>query len=612
MSGRSRADPNDWARKRKEAIERAKQLREERKSGNNELDENYTFKPQVNKRPQYLQRGDSLDNLTGASQDTNGNIFEQPLPGSRKPNPNDIFEQAVPSDGLNPSPLDSLGSELNRYPTKSKYDGDTGTGSASPFRSKFMQQYENQGYDNSSAGRNGFVEPTPEPPQRSTADVEAEETFLSTLRGGNSTSGNSDGPGWNDDTSSPGIPQLQRKVSYRRRKSNQGAATRPPPPVIQPRRSGRNMPEWNSDTEFVPGEPPALHQGRRECVQSSPSTMRGAESSRGSNQHGGDVSHAKSRLSLLKSKMKRSDSGGDLRSLSAQNGRDKSDERRKDTRQPSSNDGDYGYEPTPSGSARVRVMSEEGAASLPPRSSRPRDQTHQQHTYRQEEAHHSEPPQQPTRRPSRHATPPPDRHNAPSPAQFGDAVPDEADTGEQRQCPDCGRKFNPIPYEKHIKICAKVFLQKRKAFDSKKMRINDNPELVQIIKKQERVQKKVQKQAAPAHSDKPVGGGKGAKWKEQSNELRIAMKAARMAARAEATGEPMPVVQSAPDSSLVPCPNCGRTFNERAAERHIPQCKNIRAQPKMLMRGSGGSGGRNGAPTAKTKGGIASKPKKLR
>jgi hypothetical protein len=42
---------------------------------------------------------------------------------------------------------------------------------------------------------------------------------------------------------------------------------------------------------------------------------------------------------------------------------------------------------------------------------------------------------------------------------------------EQIPCPDCGRKFNPIPYEKHVKICKAIFLNKRKTFDSLKMRV---------------------------------------------------------------------------------------------------------------------------------------------
>ena len=35
---------------------------------------------------------------------------------------------------------------------------------------------------------------------------------------------------------------------------------------------------------------------------------------------------------------------------------------------------------------------------------------------------------------------------------------------------DCGRTFNEIAYSKHSKICRKVFIQKRKVFDSKKAR----------------------------------------------------------------------------------------------------------------------------------------------
>ena len=50
---------------------------------------------------------------------------------------------------------------------------------------------------------------------------------------------------------------------------------------------------------------------------------------------------------------------------------------------------------------------------------------------------------------------------------------------------------------------------------------------------------------------------------------------AGMVAQAEKEGREIPVMQSAPDPSLVPCPNCGRTFNAKAAERHIPKCADI-------------------------------------
>lgn len=49
--------------------------------------------------------------------------------------------------------------------------------------------------------------------------------------------------------------------------------------------------------------------------------------------------------------------------------------------------------------------------------------------------------------------------------QFG-----EAQEEDREECPSCGRKFNVSAMEKHLKICQKVFMQKRKVFDSKKMR----------------------------------------------------------------------------------------------------------------------------------------------
>lgn len=169
--------------------------------------------------------------------------------------------------------------------------------------------------------------------------------------------------------------------------------------------------------------------------------------------------------------------------------------------------------------------------------------------------------------------------------------------GEQLECPDCGRKFNKIPYEKHVKICNKIFGQKRKAFDSKKMRMNEELEKFQqhsrFNKKKGGAKQNQQNQQAGA--DRPIQGEKQSKWKEQSNQFREAMKMARLAKKAEETGGPMPeYVPSAPDPSLIRCQNCGRSFNERAAERHIPLCSNIKAKPTSLKRGSGGAGGKTG------------------
>lgn len=187
------------------------------------------------------------------------------------------------------------------------------------------------------------------------------------------------------------------------------------------------------------------------------------------------------------------------------------------------------------------------------------------------------------------------------------------DAGDMLECPDCNRKFNPVPFEKHVKICAKVFLQKRKKFDSTKMRVADNPELVKILTQKQREEKKAkaaerkgQGRPAAGNDETPVGGDdKKKKWEEQSKAFREAMKAARQVTAAIASGAPLPPpVMSAPDPSLIPCPHCGRRFNDKAAERHIPQCQNIKAKPSSLKRGSGITAGTG---VAKASGAKASK-----
>lgn len=41
------------------------------------------------------------------------------------------------------------------------------------------------------------------------------------------------------------------------------------------------------------------------------------------------------------------------------------------------------------------------------------------------------------------------------------------------------------------------------------------------------------------------------------------------------------------DSGLVACPHCNRRFNDKAADRHIPICTDIKAKPKTLLKKSG-------------------------
>merc|ERR1711879_274092 len=53
------------------------------------------------------------------------------------------------------------------------------------------------------------------------------------------------------------------------------------------------------------------------------------------------------------------------------------------------------------------------------------------------------------------------------PGSYSQASPKEQNSGGPLMpCPDCGRKFVVESLEKHTRICKKVFLQRRKQFDS--------------------------------------------------------------------------------------------------------------------------------------------------
>ncbi len=101
------------------------------------------------------------------------------------------------------------------------------------------------------------------------------------------------------------------------------------------------------------------------------------------------------------------------------------------------------------------------------------------------------------------------------------------------------------------------------------------------------------KGAARAAASAPVTVGPApTQWESKSNQLRDAMRAAREYKAAVAGGvdvRSLPTVPSAPDPSLVPCSNCGRSFSATAAERHLPKCAGIKNKPSMLKKGSGGN-----------------------
>lgn len=166
-------------------------------------------------------------------------------------------------------------------------------------------------------------------------------------------------------------------------------------------------------------------------------------------------------------------------------------------------------------------------------------------------------------------------------------------------CPSCGRHFNPTPFEKHVKICKKVFVQKRKVFDSSSMRSRGIPDLQEIMMSQSGAKGKKGKKSPAANLTHNQNPPDSKVWKQQSEAFREAIRAARefkeyeqKKQEAMAFGGPLPpppaaARPSAVDPTLIPCPHCERRFNQKAAERHIPQCQSIRAKPAALKKGSG-------------------------
>eukprot|EP01036_Dinobryon_divergens_P022146 gene22146-30382_t len=674
-------DPVEWANKRKAAVERAKQLREERKNGINDA-ETHSFTPQLNKRPSYLSnKPDSLDKLASEVV-LSDDIFEKPLPGKK------AYDNITPAE-IPPAPSpgsDALGREMKRFP------GDS------------IPKATNSGVDKNRNGAN--------PQIKRQIEDDPEENFMNNLR--SDSRANRNGPGWNDDITTDGgfdafkngkkgggssIPKPSRRAllgqkqeqpsdysSQFERNQFQQQQQQQQQNKYEVKSAAMAQNEWNSDTEIVP-------------AKITPRKDAPPQRNELTDLDGTAIRQARSKLSLLKSKIRQSESGNaTLRSQSlTRSGSSETFSNTSKTNDSMNETGDSmfgnGRKTAPlalgqdDGSYNDDFHQSNGIAdrSRKPRAQAPRkagpddgyrqqQQQQQQQRYESPRVSRNQPPktgfdgddhyqfhhqnsqqqrpqQQQERNPQSREQPPSNSYNRrqpPPPSQdsddedlnlgrgnnaprapisnFNDDNGNEDGDGQpQMECPDCGRKFNSIPFQKHIKICAKVFVQKRKVFDSQKMRIQDNPELVKIITKAQKDEKRkaqgrsqqqqqqmpVQQQVAQGRPNKPApassdagesAANKAAKWKEQSEAFRAAMKAAKEFNKAVATGAPLPPpVISAPDSSLIPCPHCGRRFNDKAADRHIPQCQNIIAKPSSLKKGAGGGGGINGTLAVKSK-----------
>lgn len=139
--------------------------------------------------------------------------------------------------------------------------------------------------------------------------------------------------------------------------------------------------------------------------------------------------------------------------------------------------------------------------------------------------------------------------------------------GSLAPCKQCGRKFAQDRLKKHQDACVKAN-KPRKEFNAAMKRV-EGTEMAKYAGK----------------NRKPDPPKKKSNWRAKHEEFIQSLRYAKKVTEYEKEGKdlrelaPPPPTQN-PD--LVPCPHCGRTFNETAAERHIPRCKELKTRPPPM------------------------------
>jgi hypothetical protein len=142
------------------------------------------------------------------------------------------------------------------------------------------------------------------------------------------------------------------------------------------------------------------------------------------------------------------------------------------------------------------------------------------------------------------------------------------------QCHKCNRKFNVVSFQKHQKICEKVFSGQRKVFNMAAKRL-EGTEAEKIAREAKaKTSSGGARRAQLSATEQPIKAKNAVDWKQKSDMFRNAMKASRDVSKALKEGKELPpMVPSAPDPSLIQCEYCSRRFNDKAAERHINFCR---------------------------------------
>ncbi|NP_001088799.1 zinc finger C2HC domain-containing protein 1A [Xenopus laevis] len=140
---------------------------------------------------------------------------------------------------------------------------------------------------------------------------------------------------------------------------------------------------------------------------------------------------------------------------------------------------------------------------------------------------------------------------------------------ELRPCKICGRTFFPATLKKHVPICQKTSVKKRKTFESSRQRAEGTDiNTVKPVK------------------PRPEPPKKQSNWKRKHEEFIATIRSAKGISQIlKEGGELPPPPPPSYDPDYVQCPYCQRRFNQNAADRHINFCKEQSARMGQKIKG---------------------------
>ncbi|XP_060920883.1 zinc finger C2HC domain-containing protein 1A isoform X1 [Labrus mixtus] len=133
------------------------------------------------------------------------------------------------------------------------------------------------------------------------------------------------------------------------------------------------------------------------------------------------------------------------------------------------------------------------------------------------------------------------------------------------QCHICQRSFFPKVLEKHVKICQKSVVKRRKTFDSSRQRAEGTD--ISVLKP-------IKPKSHTSSTEKAEPPKKPSNWRKKHQDFIATIRAAKNITQAMKDGGPLPPPPPPTyDPDYVQCPFCERRFNESAADRHIKFCQ---------------------------------------